>query len=199
MSRLILASASPRRLALLQQLGYAPEVQVADVDETPHPGESPQVLAQRLARSKALAVATAYPQDLVLAADTVVALGEQAFGKARDAAAAYAMYEQLGGREHQVFTAIALVQDGQIHTQLQSSSVQLRALTDQEMQAYWASGEPADKAGAYAIQGLGAIFVENLQGSFSGVMGLPLFETARLLSHCGFPPPALAPLPAGSL
>ncbi|PKY09510.1 septum formation protein Maf [Acidithiobacillus marinus] len=199
MSRLILASASPRRLALLQQLGYAPEVQIANVDETPHAGEAPEVLAQRLARSKALAVATAYPKDLVLAADTVIALGEQAFGKARDAAAAYAMYEQLGGREHQVFTAIALVQDGQIHSHLQSSSVQLRALTDQEMQAYWASGEPADKAGAYAIQGLGAIFVENLQGSFSGVMGLPLFETARLLSRCGLPPPALTPAWAGSV
>lgn len=199
MSRLILASASPRRLALLQQLGYAPEVRVADVDEAPHSGEAPDALAQRLARSKALAVATAYTHDLVLAADTVVALGEQAFGKARDAAAACAMYEQLGGREHQVFTAIALIHEGQVHTHLHRSMVQLRSMTRQEMQAYWASGEPADKAGAYAIQGLGAVFVENLQGSFSGVMGLPLFETAQLLSRCGFPPPALASTPAGSL
>ncbi|WP_414040518.1 Maf family protein [Acidithiobacillus sp. M4-SHS-6] len=199
MSRLILASASPRRLALLQQLGYAPEVQVADLDETPLAGEAPETLAQRLARSKALAVAAVHPHALILAADTVVALAGQAFGKARDAADAYAMYEKLGGQEHQVFTAIALVQDGQVHAQLHSSTVRLRPMARQEMQAYWASGEPADKAGAYAIQGLGAVFVENLRGSFSGVMGLPLFETAQLLSRHGFPPPALAPTLAGSL
>ncbi|MBU2738508.1 Maf family protein [Acidithiobacillus concretivorus] len=192
MSKLILASASPRRLALLRQLGYDPQVQVADVDETPQAGECPERLVQRLARSKATALAGSHPENLILAADTVVALAGQAFGKARDAAEAYAMYAQLGGKDHQVHTAVALLHDGQVYELLHSSTVRLRSMSPQEMADYWASGEPADKAGAYAIQGLGAIFVEHLQGSFSGVMGLPLFETARLLSQCGFPPPAFS-------
>ncbi len=192
MSKLILASASPRRLALLRQLGYDPQVQVADVDETAQAGEPPERLAQRLARSKALVLAGSHPENLILAADTVVALAGQAFGKARDAAEAYAMYAKLGGKDHQVHTAVALLHDGQVDELLHSSTVRLRSMSPQEMADYWASGEPADKAGAYAIQGLGAIFVEHLQGSFSGVMGLPLFETARLLSQCGFPPPAFS-------
>jgi len=191
-SKLILASASPRRLALLRQLGYDPQVQVADVDETAQAGEPPERLAQRLARSKALVLAGSHPENLILAADTVVALAGQAFGKARDAAEAYAMYAKLGGKDHQVHTAVALLHDGQVDELLHSSTVRLRSMSPQEMADYWASGEPADKAGAYAIQGLGAIFVEHLQGSFSGVMGLPLFETARLLSQCGFPPPAFS-------
>jgi MAF protein len=191
-SKLILASASPRRLALLRQLGYDPQVQVADVDETAQAGELPERLAQRLARSKALVLAGSHPENLILAADTVVALAGQAFGKARDAAEAYAMYAKLGGKDHQVHTAVALLHDGQVDELLHSSTVRLRSMSPQEMADYWASGEPADKAGAYAIQGLGAIFVEHLQGSFSGVMGLPLFETARLLSQCGFPPPAFS-------
>jgi septum formation protein len=191
-SKLILASASPRRLALLRQLGYDPQVQVADVDETAQAGEPPERLAQRLARSKALVLAGSHPENLILAADTVVALAGQAFGKARDAAEAYAMYAKLGGKDHQVHTAVALLHDGQVDELLHSSTVRLRSMSPQEMADYWASGEPADKAGAYAIQGLGAIFVEHLQGSFSGVMGLPLFETARLVSQCGFPPPAFS-------
>lgn len=192
MSKLILASASPRRLVLLRQLGYDPQVQVADVDETAQAGERPENLAQRLARSKATALAGSHPENLILAADTVVALAGQAFGKARDAADAYAMYAKLGGKDHQVHTAVALLHDGQVDAILHSSTVRLRNMSPQEMADYWASGEPADKAGGYAIQGLGAVFVEHLQGSFSGVMGLPLFETARLLTQCGFPPPAFS-------
>ena len=191
MTSLILASASPRRLALLQQLGYAPEVLPVAVDETPRPGEAPDALARRLAHSKALAAAATNPQDTILAADTVVALENHLFGKPRDADDAARMYRALGGVWHQVHTAIALFHRGQITLRLCDSAVRLRALSTAEMQAYWETGEPADKAGAYAIQGFGAVFVSDLQGSYSGVVGLPLFETAERLAACGLPPPCL--------
>lgn len=192
MTRLILASASPRRLALLQQLGYAPEILATDVDETPRPGETPDALAQRLAHSKARAAATVSPEAITLAADTVVALGDRAFGKPGNFEEAMQMYTVLGGFWHQVHTAVAVLHRGQVNLRLCSSAVRLRPLSSAEMRVYWDTGEPVDKAGAYAVQGIGAVFVSGLQGSYSGVMGLPLFETAEMLAACGFSPPCLS-------
>ena len=189
---MILASASPRRLALLQQLGYAPEVLATAVDETPRPGETPGALAQRLAHSKALAAAVAKPEAIILAADTVVALGDRAFGKPCNFDEAMQMYTVLGGLWHQVHTAIAVLHQGQVDVRLCSSAVRLRPLSSAEMRAYWDTGEPVDKAGAYAVQGIGAVFVSGLQGSYSGVMGLPLFETAEMLAACNLSPPCLS-------
>ncbi|MGC8467246.1 MAG: Maf family protein [Acidithiobacillus sp.] len=188
---LTLASASPRRLELLRQLGYAPRVRVAAVDETPHPTEGPQTLVRRLARDKALAVWHALPEGIVLAADTVVVQGEQIFGKPRDFAEAQRMYAALGGRWHRVLTAVAIYDGQRWYRGLSRSAVLLRPLSRAEAAAYWASGEPWDKAGAYGIQGLGASFVQSLRGSYSGVMGLPLYETATLLRAVGLSPPFL--------
>ena len=192
MTSLILASASPRRLALLQQLGYAPEVMATDVDESPRPGESPDALALRLAHSKGLAAATARPETVILAADTVVALGDRTFGKPSDYEEAVRMYTVLGGVWHQVHTAVAILHRGRVDQRLCSSAVRLRPLSGAEMRSYWDTGEPVDKAGAYAVQGIGAVFVSGLQGSYSGVMGLPLFETAEMLAACGLSPPCLS-------
>jgi len=194
-TRLILASASPRRLALLQQLGYAPEVLATDVDETPRPGETPTALAQRLAHSKALAAAQTNPEAIILAADTVVALGDRTFGKPGNFAEAMQMYAALGGLWHQVHTAVAVLHRDQVALRLCSSAVRLRPLASTEMRAYWDTGEPVDKAGAYAIQGIGAVFVSGLQGSYSGVMGLPLFETTEMLAACGLSTPYLSGYP----
>ena len=192
MTSLILASASPRRLALLHQLGYAPEVIATDVDESPRPGESPDTLALRLAHSKGLAAATARPEAVILAADTVVALGDRTFGKPCDYEEAVQMYTVLGGVWHQVHTAVAVLHRGRVDQRLCSSAVRLRPLSGAEMRSYWGTGEPVDKAGAYAVQGIGAVFVSGLQGSYSGVMGLPLFETAEMLAACGLSPPCLS-------
>jgi septum formation protein len=181
---IVLASASPRRRALLDQLGIRHELLPADVDETPLAGESPAALAQRLARAKALAGRNrdggARP---VLGADTVVTLDGRIFGKPVDREDAVDMLTALGGREHQVLTAVALAQAGagQVFEALSETRVRMRVISATEAAAYWESGEPAGKAGAYAIQGLGAVFIEHIAGSYSGVMGLPLYETARLL------------------
>jgi len=188
---LTLASASPRRFELLRQLGYSPQIRVAAIDETPHPGEAPAALVRRLAREKAWAVWQQLGEGLVLAADTLVALDGQIFGKPRDLAEAQRMYRALGGRWHRVLTAVALHDGRRWYRCLSRSAVWLRPLTSLEAAAYWASGEPHDKAGGYAIQGLGASFVQSLRGSYSGVMGLPLFETAALLRAAGLPPPFL--------
>ncbi|HUG73880.1 MAG TPA: nucleoside triphosphate pyrophosphatase, partial [Steroidobacteraceae bacterium] len=176
--------ASPRRRELLDQLGVAHEVLPTDVDETPQPGESPATLAQRLARTKALEGRRrdrgARP---VLGADTVVTADGVLFGKPADRADAVRMLTALGGREHQVLTAVALAPagEGPALEALSASTVRMRIIGIDEAGAYWDSGEPAGKAGAYAIQGLGAVFIEHIAGSYSGVMGLPLYETARLL------------------
>jgi len=186
---LVLASASPRRRDLLQQLGYIPELRPSSLDESRRPGERPADLVRRLAREKALAARLPGEDALVLGADTVVCLGDQVFGKPRDLVHARAIYQTLAGRWHQVLTAVAICHGGQVHSLLARSAVRLRALSDAEAAAYWASGEPQDKAGAYAIQGLGAVFLRGLRGSCTGVMGLPLAETAALLSRLGLPPP----------
>jgi nucleoside triphosphate pyrophosphatase len=182
---LCLASNSPRRRELLAQIGVAHEVEPADIDESRRPQEPPHDYVLRVAREKALEVHSRRPGLPVLAADTAVVLDGKVFGKPRDRRHALAMLAHLCGRAHRVLTAVALVTRAGLTSALSESTVRLRATTEAERAAYWDTAEPRDKAGAYAIQGLGAVFVESLEGSFSGVMGLPLFETARLLSGAG--------------
>ncbi|HXR52049.1 MAG TPA: Maf family protein [Steroidobacteraceae bacterium] len=186
---LVLASASPRRRELLAQIGVTHEVLAVDVDESALPGESPEQLVQRLAREKSLAGRDrdggARP---VLGADTVVVLGTKVFGKPRDEDDALQMLQALSGRSHRVLTAVALALPGKgaaVLEQCSETEVQMRPMSLEEIRAYWASGEPVGKAGAYAIQGRGAVFIRNIRGSYSGVMGLPLYETAQLLQSQG--------------
>lgn len=178
-----LASGSPRRRELLQQIGVPFVVLPVSVDETVRPGESAADLVCRLAMAKARAgIALRSNEDgLVLGADTAVALGDELFGKPADEPDGIRMLTRLGGRTHEVWTAVAIARGGRERVELCRSEVTFRAISLADARAYWQTGEPADKAGAYAIQGRGAIFVANLTGSYSGVMGLPLFETARLL------------------
>jgi len=184
---LCLASASPRRAELLRQIGVGFEVLPAAIDETPVSGEPVETYVQRMAREKALAV-VARPRDFapVLGADTAVVIDGDILGKPVDRAMALAMLQRLSGRSHRVMSAVCLVTPEDCALQLNISQVRFRELRADEIARYWDSGEPRDKAGAYAIQGRGAEFVANLEGSFSAVMGLPLFETAQLLRAAGF-------------
>jgi septum formation protein len=180
-----LASASPRRRELLQQLGVPHVLAVPAIDETALPGESAPDYVVRMARAKAR---IAHPHGArlpVLAADTTVVIDERICGKPADAEEGIAMLLQLSGRTHQVLTAVALAAGGEVQHRLSRSEVRFRHLTLAEASAYWNTGEPRDKAGSYAVQGHGAVFVEHLSGSYSGVMGLPLFETAELLAGAG--------------
>ncbi|MEA3243612.1 MAG: Maf family protein [Pseudomonadota bacterium] len=183
---IILASGSPRRQALLQQIGVRFRQQVADVDETPLDNESAQDYVVRLAVAKACAVRQQSGADKapVLGADTAVVVDGRLLGKPADLAHARDMLQLLSGRRHQVLSAVALVQDRQA-VAASASSVWFRALSEKDIEDYWKTGEPRDKAGAYGIQGIGAIFIERLEGSYSGVMGLPLYETAQLLQDFG--------------
>ncbi len=182
-----LASASPRRRELLAQIGVPHEVAVPDVDEAAGQGEAVTAYVERVARAKAEAV-WQRQQDLpVLGADTTVVLEGVSLGKPRDRAHGLAMLRELAGREHLVLTAVALVTAAGTRCLTSASTVRMRASTPQERARYWDTGEPRDKAGGYAIQGLGAVFIESLQGSYSGVMGLPLFETAQLLALASVP------------
>jgi nucleoside triphosphate pyrophosphatase len=182
-----LASASPRRRELLAQIGVPHAVAVADVDESARDGEAVSTYVERLARAKAEAIWERGGDLPVLGADTTVVLGEVSLGKPRDRAQGLSMLEALAGREHRVLTAVALVTAAGTRCLTSASTVRMRASTAQERERYWETGEPRDKAGGYAIQGLGAVFIESLLGSYSGVMGLPLFETARLLAAAGVP------------
>ncbi|RIZ67890.1 MAG: septum formation inhibitor Maf [Methylococcales bacterium] len=183
--QLILASASPRRKELLDQINVRYQVYPVDLDETPLPNEKPLAYVQRLAAEKSAACVAALKTELpVLAADTSVILGDMIMGKPQTQADAVAMLSQLSGKTHQVYSAISL--RGREHSQAVSiTEVTFRRLTEREIISYWDTGEPIDKAGSYAIQGIGGIFVESIVGSFSGVVGLPLFETAELLSKQG--------------
>lgn len=185
-----LASASPRRRELLRQIGVAYQIVPVDVDERigSHDGapEPPHRYVSRLAAAKAEAGWRARPDGApVLGADTAVVLDERIMGKPRDARDAADMLGALGGRTHRVLTAVALRSAGGLYAALSESAVTMRQVSAAEAHAYWQTREPWDKAGAYAIQGLGAVFIAALHGSFSGVMGLPLYETAQLLAQAG--------------
>jgi septum formation protein len=182
---LILASNSPRRRALLRSLGLAFAVDSADVDETPLPGESPDATVCRLCRAKAQGVAARHPGATVLAADTLVALDGALLGKPSDAPEAVAMLRALRGRTHQVYTAICTAGGGELTSRLSVSQVTMRAYSDEEIAAYVDTGDPLDKAGAYAIQH--ALFspVARWEGCYPSIMGLPLRLAAELLAESG--------------
>ena len=194
MSILVLASASPRRLELLRQIGIVPDrVDPAEIDETPLPRELPAAHVMRLARAKAAAVRPRHPGAFILAADTVVACGRRILGKPADEKTAHRFLELLSGRRHRVYGAIAVIEPGgRIATRRVVSQVGFKRLSGGELQAYLAIGEWRGKAGAYAIQGRAATLVSWMQGSYSNVVGLPLFETAQLLAGLGY----RAPCPA---
>jgi len=186
-SQIILASRSPRRVELLRQIGIEAEIMPADIDESVLAAESPPEYVLRMAREKAKAVEPAGAEDtLIIAADTAVVVGGRIYGKPASEADAAAMLRSLSGRTHHVLSAVALRQGNRLSSRLSDSAVTFRPLSDAEIQRYWQSGEPVDKAGGYAIQGLGAVFIASIEGSYSGIMGLPLQETAALLAECGF-------------
>jgi len=186
--KILLASASPRRRELLNQIGVQHDVLAVNIDEASRSGESPEVYVQRVAMEKA---AAGYLRQMgsiklpSLGADTIVLLADQILGKPKDKNESCATLKLLSGETHQVFTAVAMADADKSLCLLSRSKVTFRVLTDEEITAYWASGEPVDKAGGYAIQGLAAAFIRKLEGSYSGVMGLPLFETAELLKDFG--------------
>ena len=186
--RLILASASPRRLDLLARIGVTPDaVAPADVDESVPRGELPRVHAQRLAREKALAVATCEPDALVLAADTVVAVGRRILPKVEDEATLRACMALLSGRRHRVLTGVALaIPGGAIRERLVETMIAMKRLSPEEIDHYAAHGEWRGKAGGYALQGYGEVYVRHIAGSYSNVVGLPLAETRVMLKAAGY-------------
>jgi len=186
--RLILASASPRRRQLLGQIGLTPDaVQPADIDETPLKGELPRQLVERLARQKAETVAADHRDAFVLGADTVVACGRRIMPKAETAVEARRFLRLLSGRRHRVYGGVSIVAPGGGGTQrCVVTTVQFKPLSAPEIDAYIGSGEWEGKAGAYAVQGRAAVFVKSINGSYSNVVGLPLFETSALLNGLGF-------------
>lgn len=187
---LILASASPRRRELLDQIGIRFKVLPSEIPECPGDLELPEDYVRRIAHEKARATQKAHAgSDLpILSADTEVVLDGEIFGKPQDEDHARRMLEKLSGREHFVLSAVSLVQGENHFEALSITQVRFRDLAASEIAAYWRTGEPQGKAGAYAIQGLGSLFIERLSGSFSGVMGLPLHETAQLLRKVGIDP-----------
>jgi septum formation protein len=195
-----LASRSSRRRELLKQIGVSFEILLlregqgrpADFDETPLPGEAPAEYVQRVARAKVEAGWARLTQRRllrfpVLSADTTVALDREILGKPADREQAIDFLKRLSGKAHHVHTAVAVKFDQQVEVAVSSTAVEFRALTEAEMRQYVASGEPLDKAGGYAIQGRGAVFIRSISGSYTGVVGLPLFETSQLLARLGQP------------
>ncbi|WP_434695856.1 septum formation inhibitor Maf [Pseudomonas sp. Z1-14] len=190
MKPLYLASGSPRRRELLTQIGVPFTAISADIDETPLDHETPSAYVERLARGKAEAGLHSLQNGTdccVLGADTAVVLDGRILGKPQDQADAKSMLLSLSGRDHEVLTAIAVLDGQRCESRVVRSRVRFRPVTEQEAMAYWASGEPHDKAGGYGIQGLGAVFIADLEGSYSAVVGLPLCETFELLGHFGIP------------
>ncbi|HEX4388510.1 MAG TPA: Maf family protein [Steroidobacteraceae bacterium] len=184
---LCLASVSPRRSELLRQIGVPHLAAAPNIDERVLPGEPAADYVRRMARAKADAVRAHTLALPVLAADTIVVLEEEICGKPGSEEEGVAMLARLSGRTHRVLTAVALAASGAPALRLSVSEVHMRAISAAEARAYWHTGEPHDKAGGYAVQGRGAVFIEHLAGSYSGVMGLPLFETAQLLRAAGIP------------
>lgn len=194
---IMLASASPRRRELLDQIGVSYFVQPADIDETPLPGEQPKPYTLRIAREKVMAVAgTRKNGEIILGADTAVVVGDQMLGKPADEDEAFAMLRMLSGVVHQVYTAVAVMgRDGELESSLRVSDVEFATMDDDWIRAYIETGEPMDKAGAYGIQGWAGVRIREVRGSYSSIMGLPLFETANLLGNAGLRLPQI-PLPA---
>lgn len=185
---LILASASPRRTEILRQIGVRHQIVPADIDETPISGESAINYVQRMAQEKAQCV---FAKNLkimpVLGADTCVVCESKIFGKPRNQGEAMEMLALLSGKSHQVHTAVAVATQQDCLLQMSTTEVVFREITKQECLSYWETGEPVDKAGSYAIQGFGAVFVSSIEGSYSGVVGLPIEQTALLLRKLGVP------------
>lgn len=188
----VLASASPRRTALLKQMNIAHTIHPADIDESPRPNETPQALVERLAAEKAQTVKTELEalrsmtaDTVILASDTLIAFDGQSVGKPIDKADSKRILRMLAGKQHEVLTAISALSNSRQQTQVITTSVTFAALTDEQIDAYWDTGEPADKAGSYAIQGIGGEFVVSINGSASAVIGLPLYETRQLLNAFG--------------
>jgi septum formation protein len=182
--RLLLASQSPRRASLLQQMGLDFEVQPADVDEAPLPDEDAIHYVDRLAKTKAQSQWRA--GFVHLGADTIVVLDGELLGKPRDERHAAQMLMRLAGRSHQVATGVAVFDGEQLLSEVVMTTVTFRSIDSQDAESYWATGEPADKAGGYALQGIGGVFVTTIDGSYSNVIGLPLAETEQLLAAIGF-------------
>ena len=189
-SRLVLASASPRRLDLLSQIGVRPDlVAAADLDETPLPNETPRLLAIRLAKAKADAVATIHSDAFVLAADTVVAVGRRILPKAESGDEVRQCLTLLSGRALKVLTGVCVVgPDGRVAARLSETRLHMKRLTDQEIETYVSCGEGLGKAGGYGIQGRAGAFIMALEGSYTGVVGLPVYETVNLLTGLGYRP-----------
>ena len=184
--KLLLASASPRRRMLLAEAGYACEACPMDVDERRRPGERPSAYVERIATLKAEAAIAQFPDRIVVAADTVVVVDGDVFGKPADEADAERMLRRLSGRSHDVLTGLAVVGHRRL-TSVESTRVWFEALNDDDIRWYVASGEPMDKAGGYAIQGLASRVIPRIEGSYSNVVGLPLYETMSLLGGEGYP------------
>ena len=182
---LVLASASPRRQELLSNAGIQFEVEPAHIQEDPHPGEQAKDCAERLAREKALAVARRRPNDVVLGADTVVVIDNQILGKPTDPADAARMLQTLSGRNHQVITGVCVVRDGQASVSSETTQVTMSVIHENEIADYVATGEPMDKAGAYAIQGIAARWIPRIEGDYSNVVGLPVALVWRMLRDNG--------------
>lgn len=181
---IILASGSPRRRELLQQVGVDFEVKVFEIDESALPYEAPMAYVQRLAESKARAAQAHLPADcIVIAADTTVTINGQILGKPVDQADAFAMWRLLSGQTHEVYTGVAVSRGECVLSRVVATEVQMLPLSEAQMQAYWGSGEPLGKAGGYAIQGRAAAFIPRIDGSYSNVVGLPLVETLQLLQQ----------------
>ncbi|OUQ78633.1 Maf family protein [Flavonifractor sp. An100] len=187
---IILASQSPRRRELLEQIGLTNFlIRPARGEELPHPELTPAQLVEELSRQKALEISqTAGPGDMILAADTVVAVDGQVLGKPHSTDQAREMLTALSGRTHTVYTGVTLCREGQVLTRHEATAVRFRPLTAPEIDAYIATGEPMDKAGAYGIQGRGALLVEGIQGDYSNVVGLPLCLLGRMLAQLGLDP-----------
>ncbi len=184
MPDLVLASASPRRRDILRALGLDFSILPVAIDERRLPGETPEEMVLRLARAKAAAAADGSAR-LIIGADTAVVLGDEVLGKPRDEAEGVRMLLRLSGKVHRVLTGVAVRGASGVADAISCTEVTFRRISRDEARDYWHSGEPADKAGAYGIQGRGGVFVERLEGSYSGVVGLPVFETAELLSRAG--------------
>lgn len=183
---LILASASPRRKELLARIGIVPDQIIpADIDENPRKDELPLAYVKRMADEKAAVIATKFPNEIVLAADTIVMVGRRILGKPENADDAIRMMKIMSGRRHKVCTAVCMIGSGKTRSRVIDSTVQFKRLSDAEIQNYIASGEWEGKAGGYAIQGCAEAFVKAINGSFSNIVGLPLYDTAQLLAAFG--------------